>query len=142
MKVTAEATRVARGWAVSVPEVPVYTQARRLDQVAMMAADAVGTLEGIPHADIEVEVRVQLPEALQADLDRAKRARQEASDLEREASAGFIEVARELAREGLTLREVGSILGVSYQRAGQLVGVRAMRRAGGGDVTVTLNPDT
>ena len=46
-QVTATATRVGSWWAIEVPEVPgAFSQARRLSQVAAMAADAVATLTG------------------------------------------------------------------------------------------------
>lgn len=49
MKVTAHAERHDRWWIVTIPEVEggIHTQARRLDQVAEMAADAVATATGV-----------------------------------------------------------------------------------------------
>lgn len=44
-------------WAVSVPEVPgAFTQAKRLDQVPAMVADAVALLADVPAADVHVTV--------------------------------------------------------------------------------------
>lgn len=57
MKVTAHATRSGDWWAIEIPEVPgVFTQARRLDHVAAMAADAVAVTTGANPDAIEVAV--------------------------------------------------------------------------------------
>jgi hypothetical protein len=58
MKVTAYATRSGEWWAVRVPEIDgLFTQARRLDQVPEMVADAAMLLDGL---EVEVEVVPQL----------------------------------------------------------------------------------
>ena len=55
MKVTAKATRSGNWWAVEVPEIPgLFTQARRLEQVAAMVADAAAML-GHPQVEVTVE---------------------------------------------------------------------------------------
>lgn len=57
MRVTAAVTRSGRWWAIDVPEVPgVFTQARRLDQVPAMAADAVALMLDIPVGSVTVDV--------------------------------------------------------------------------------------
>ena len=49
--------RSGRWWAVDVPEVfGVHTQARRLDQVAAMARDAVAATLEVDEADVDIEV--------------------------------------------------------------------------------------
>lgn len=59
MKVTAKATHAGEYWAVEVHEVDgAFTQARRLDQVPAMTADAVSLLEDTPASDIEVDVQI------------------------------------------------------------------------------------
>jgi hypothetical protein len=112
-----------------VPELPgLFTQVRRLDQAPAMVADAVATLEGLDVAEIEIDLEVELPDEVQSDLDHARDARRRAAVLDQEASLGFIDVARRLVDSGMTLREVGTVLGVSSQRAGQLVGSVVARR--------------
>jgi len=99
------------------------------------------TLEDIDPADVVVAVRVELPDDLQTDLDRARDARRRPADLDRQASNGFVDVARRLSESGMTLREVGTVLGVSSQRAGQLAGSQASRRATARDEVRTDVPD-
>lgn len=59
MKVTAKVTRSGDWWAVEVPEVEgAFTQARRLEQIPEMVADAVHLLAGVPTEDVEVTLDI------------------------------------------------------------------------------------
>ncbi len=123
MKVTAYATRTEkRWWFIEIPDVDggVHTQARRLDQVAMMAADAVGMMLEVAPDTIEVTVIPKLtPEdaeliaAVRAASQEAVRAAERASQLSHRA-------VEQLRSEGMTVRDVGGLLGVSPQRVSQL----------------------
>lgn len=116
MNVTAQCERSGRWWAVSIPEVPgAFTQARRLDQVPDQAADAVATLCDIPVDSINVTLSFDAPGVAEV---RAKQA--EAQRVSMEASEAMRDLVRHLREEGLTVRDIGVILGVSPQRAQQL----------------------
>ncbi len=124
MKVTAKATRSGDWWAIEVPEVPgVFTQAKRLDQVADMVADAVALMEDIEPADVEVTLRPEISEERRTILLDAITARLDAARLEREANSARARVAAELSADGLPLRDIGVILHVSHQRVAQLLEV-------------------
>ena len=70
MKVTAQATRSGKWWAVEVPEIPgLFTQARRLDQVVEAVADAASMLG---HPQVEVEIVPQLSAGDLAAIETAK----------------------------------------------------------------------
>ena len=59
MKVTAKVTKSGDWWAVEVPEVDgAFTQARRLDQIPDMVADAVHLLTDVPAEDVEVTLDI------------------------------------------------------------------------------------
>lgn len=122
MKVTAKATRSGDWWAIEVPEVPgAFTQAKRLDQVPDMVRDAVALLEDVAPESIDVIVLPQLGDDTYAELVEARNKREVAAMLEREASESIAGLAQRLSASGLTLRDIGVVLGVSYQRVGQLV---------------------
>ncbi len=122
MKVTARCRRQSGWWAVDVPEVDgASTQARRLDQVPAMVADAVSLLAEVDPMSVEVEVVPLLDEAISARIAAAERLRSEAKEARAEAAREFRAAARALKEQGLPLRDVGTALGVSYQRAHQLV---------------------
>lgn len=124
MNVTAFCERSGDWWAVMVPEVEgVFTQAKRLDQVPAMVADAVHLLAGVPADDVHVEIKARVPEpsalALWADAsEEAERAR----GLQEEAAAKARSAVVALRERGLSVRDVTSLLDVSPQRVSQLAG--------------------
>lgn len=123
MKVTAHATRSGDWWAVEVPEVDgVFTQAKRLDQVASEVADAVGLLEDVDPATVEVEVIARLGTADDTAVAalRLERDRLEAEQLALAADARLI-AASLVRKAGLSLRDAGQMLGISHQRVAQLL---------------------
>lgn len=122
MRVTAQATRSGDWWAVEVPEVPgAFTQARRLDQVAAMAADAVAALVDVDPSTIEVALAVDLDPQIAAVLADAREAVEIATTAQSAASTAM-RLAVKLLRheEGMTARETAALLGVSHQRVSQL----------------------
>jgi hypothetical protein len=127
MKVTAQARRTGDWWAVEVPEVDgVFTQAKRLDQVPAMVADAVALLEDLDPATVEVEVVPVVPDALVEALSLARERREQAEALNVEASTIVRQVALDLTALGYSMRDIGVVLGVSHQRVAQLVAPRPM----------------
>lgn len=122
MKVTAKSVRSGSWWAVEVPEVPgAFTQAKRLDQVPAMVADAVAMLTGTEPSQIEVIVTPELSEEVRGHIEHAQQLREESARSNSEAAAEVRAAAKALASAGLPLRDIGTILGVSYQRAHQLL---------------------
>lgn len=121
MKVTAKANRSGGWWAIEVPEVPgVFTQARRLDQVAEMVADAVATMLDVPANSVEVDVQPEL-DGQHRRMANAARASSEAAALAQlEASKASRLAVTHLRADGLTTRDVATILGLSHQRVAQL----------------------
>jgi hypothetical protein len=118
---TAKATRDGKWWSVEVLELGFFTQARRLDQVEEMARDAIAlTLEVAPDS-FEVTVVPEMPAKVQAILDDVRASREAAQHASELASMKAREAARILHEEGMPLRDVGRVLGVSHQRAHQLV---------------------
>lgn len=111
-----------RWWLVEVPELRVLTQARRLAEAADMARDLIAIHLDVPIVEVDVEVRVDLGPGLEEDLTRAAALRASAADAEREASAIRARVAQRLAADGVAVRDIGALLGVSFQRAHQLLG--------------------
>jgi predicted RNase H-like HicB family nuclease len=121
VKVTAKATRSGDWWAVAVPEVEgVFTQVKRLDQVADMAADAVALMLEVAPESIEVEVVPELGD-VQREVAEATAAAEEAAAAQARASSLLRSVVATLRRDqSLSTRDVALILGLSHQRVSQL----------------------
>ena len=120
MNITAVAQRFGGWWAVHIPEVDgAFTQTRRLDQVADMAAEAVAMILGLDPSTIDVTVEPHTgKDSLIAQAREARDAADRAAD---EASRVMRQTAREPVADGLTVRDVGRVMGVSHQRVSQLV---------------------
>lgn len=119
MDVTARATRSGKWWAVEVPEIKgLFTQARRLDGVAGMVRDAADLL-GLEVGEIYV-VPV-IPEEDQQALADVRTHLAELRELQRRVAAESRRVAAHLHEAGLSVRDVGTLMQVSMQRASQLI---------------------
>lgn len=118
-----EVERDGRWWMIHVPELDELTQARRLGEVEQMARELVAVSTGTPISDVAVRVtKITID-----DIDVASRAQKVVHDrrlAERYSAAAQAEakrLARDLADRGVPVRDVGEVLGVSFQRAQQLI---------------------
>ncbi|MGL5850473.1 MAG: hypothetical protein ACRCZD_06765 [Phycicoccus sp.] len=118
---TATAERDGRSWLVHVSEVDRHTQARTLREIEPMARDLVAVMLDVEPASVNIDVQVRLPEDAAQHLDRARRLREEAAEANSAAARESRAAARALAGHGMPLRDIGAALGVSHQRAAQLL---------------------
>ena len=128
---TALVSRDGRSWHVEVPEIDRVTQARNLNEVDLMARDLVAIMTGVEPDSFELDVRIQLPDSVRAHLSEVERARHAEAEARSHAATELRAAAAELKNAGLSVRELGSVLGISYQRASQLTsrsGTSAERR--------------
>lgn len=117
------ARRSGGWWAIDAPDLPgLHTQTRRIDQVEAMARDAVALLLDIDPDSFAVTVDLELPEAWARVVADARRARVEADTAEKTAQATVRGAVQALLGAGLSMRDVGAIMGVSHQRVAQLAG--------------------
>ncbi len=115
----ANVERDGKFWLIHIPGIGV-TQARHLLEVDEMARDLVVAMTGVTPDSFSLEVATRLPEEVQEHLRKAAQLRAESSRAQSEAAAEIRIAARQLVDTGLPLRDVGKLLGVSYQRAHQL----------------------
>ncbi|MDE2591901.1 MAG: hypothetical protein KGL41_03485 [Actinomycetales bacterium] len=110
-------------WMVEIPEVNGLTQAKKLTEVTLMAREFIAVTLDIPIDSFEIELTIERVH----DLDVAQRVakiqneKALAAEYERQATEESQILARDLANQKLTVREIGVILGVSHQRAHQLL---------------------
>jgi predicted RNase H-like HicB family nuclease len=118
-----EVTRSGRWWAITVPALDgVFSQAKRLDQVEDSAREAISLMLDIDENDVGALDIIVTPPARAAEMLRALEVSVAAADeATRVAVATRREVAEVLRAEGLPLRDVGELIGVSHQRVSQLL---------------------
>lgn len=122
MNVTVEATRTGSWWSLQAVEVPgALSQAKSLREARRIMPEAIAFVTGVPEAEITVTVVPVIPESVRVHLDASQRFRQESLRANAEAARESRLAARELRNAGLTVRDIGEALGLSYQRAGQLI---------------------
>ena len=116
------ATRQGRGWELRCDELPtVFSFSTRLDQAEDTVREAIAFVAEVPEDSFTVEVSPELPPAFLEEKRLADHARELAATAKSEAALHSRAAAKALAGAGLPARDIGEILGVSYQRAHQLV---------------------
>lgn len=121
MDITAVCERSGNWWAISIPEVDgAFTQARRLDRVAHMAADAVALMLNIPIGEVHVTLDVHVAQDSVKEWAEARRLEAQARQLQDEAAARARSSVAALRADGLSVRDIGTLLDVSSQRVSQL----------------------
>ncbi|SNU02092.1 Sigma-70, region 4 [Ruaniaceae bacterium KH17] len=115
-----EATRSRRWWVLECTEAPSVSQCRTLAEAADEMRPLIADRAGLAEDEVEIDVRVIVPEVIQGALSEVERLREESRRANAEAAARSRQVVAELRAEGLTLDDIGRILGVSKGRVSQL----------------------
>ncbi|ARU45182.1 transcriptional regulator [Corynebacterium silvaticum] len=110
-------------WVIQLKEDPgLLTQTRRLDQIPDMVRDALGLFPELTDDPENAIVTIEFREGEDiADIaNQAVQANQKAKQAQKEASQLMRQAAAELSKKGLSYRDIGTLLGVSFQRAQKL----------------------
>jgi hypothetical protein len=118
---TARVERGEKFWLVTVPEIERTTQARTLREVEPMARDLIAVMEQVDPHSFELTADIVFPAVAYEHWTRAALLREQAARSQAEAAEEARTAALTLAELGLTVRDVGAMLGVSHQRAAQLI---------------------
>jgi predicted RNase H-like HicB family nuclease len=116
--------RDGKWWVVSVPEIDGLTQARNLAEAEKMARSLIAITLDVEHDSFDIELAIDHVgdvADVSAQMADIAELRERSALQEREATAKATALAKQLANEGLTMRDIGSVLGVTFQRAHQLV---------------------
>jgi len=121
MNYTARCHREGRWWVVEVPELGHTTQARRLDKVEEMVRSLIQMFTDDDPSGATVTADVAFADDnTRVEVELARDSRTRAAAAQREATERQARAARLLSAQGFSVRDIGVLLGLSYQRAQQL----------------------
>ena len=117
-----DVTRDGRWWMVSIPEIDGLTQTRRLGDAVRMAREHIAVTLDLPLSTVDVTLRsISVDDVAVSDEAAAiERDRAEAERLNGEARTRAERLAKALADRSVPMRDIGTVLQVSHQRAHQL----------------------
>lgn len=120
MEIKARAERQADGWLIAVPSLGNYkTTSKRLDKATEQIKVLAEKETGESKCDIVVKVEAVMPGII-CDIESAQAKMREAAKLQEEASNEIRDVVSRMRDEGLTMRDIAILLGVTPQRVAQL----------------------
>lgn len=120
MEIKALCERQNDGWLVAVPELDNFRMtSKRLDKATEQIKQLAAKFTGTDKCEIVVKVEAVMPGII-CDIEAAQNKMQEANRLQEEASAEIRNVVSRMRDEGLTMRDIAVLLGVTPQRVAQL----------------------
>lgn len=120
MEIKAKFERQADGWRIEVPQLQNFvTTSKRLDKATEQIKDLAQAITGEERCEIIIKVEAVMPGII-CDLEAAQEKSREALRLQEEASAEIRDVVARMRDEGLTMRDIAVLLGVTPQRVAQL----------------------
>ncbi|MCX8529773.1 MAG: hypothetical protein ORN27_06885 [Rhodoluna sp.] len=120
MELVANCERKAEGWSVDVPELDLHTSAKRLDKVADLVKKVAEEKGKGDNCELVIKVIATMPGII-CDIESAQGKMKEAARLQEEASGEIRDVVARMREQGLTMRDIAVLLGVTPQRVAQLV---------------------
>jgi predicted XRE-type DNA-binding protein len=113
-------------WALEVTgdglDYPAYTQTRRLDQADAMVRDLLALHFDIRSDEVgEVEIVPILNTTLADEVSKTRHAREQAEKVRVDATAQTRLTVRHLREQGLSQRDISTLLGLSHQAVSQLL---------------------
>lgn len=117
-------SREGKWWMISIPELGGLTQAKTVKQAHEAAREYIAVSLDVPADSFGLHVsaeRVGRVEHVTQYLEDVRMQREQASALEREATARMKALAAGLAAENLPLREIAAVMEISHQRVDQLL---------------------
>jgi hypothetical protein len=115
------ATPVGKYWHITVEGLGGATQARSFREIEPMARDFIALSNDLPAGEISLTIERELPVTVSQHLERAIQLRTTAEQARQQAAEEWRAAALELKASGMTVRHIGDALGISHQRAHQLI---------------------
>jgi predicted RNase H-like HicB family nuclease len=119
---TAEFKREDGWWIVRIVEARgVHSNGRSLEEARRRVREALSLDIGDAAFTVEFSERIELPSAATRELTRHRTARRRAEDQSKQAMKATRSAALALAKVGLSVRDTGSLLGLTGARVSQII---------------------
>ena len=106
---------------ISVPEIDGLTQARRLSEVELMARELIAVTLDLRLSEVAVDVTLDIDDIdVESTIKAIRKEKEDAALLEENAAAKTKTLVKELVAHNVPLRDIGAMLGLSFQRVHQL----------------------
>lgn len=121
MEIEVVCERTAEGWTVDVAALDnLRTTSKRLDKVREQVLELAKAQQvGDSNCEIVINIVARMPGII-CDIESAQLKMREAAKLQEEASNEIRDVVGRMREEGLTMRDIAVLLGVTPQRVAQL----------------------
>ena len=121
MEIEVVCERTAEGWTVEVAALDnLHTTSKRLDKVREQVLELAKAQQvGDSNCEIVINIVARMPGII-CDIESAQLKMREAAKLQEEASNEIRDVVGRMRAEGLTMRDIAVLLGVTPQRVAQL----------------------
>ena len=118
-------------WVVRIPEARgVHSNGRTLEEARRRVREALSLDIGDAAFTLEFIEKITLPADARRELSRHRTARRRAEDQTQQAMKAAKGAARALAKAGLSVRDAGSLLGLTGARVSQILNDTERRRSG------------
>ena len=117
-------------WVATVARISAQTQGRTIEQTQERIREALAALLDVEPEGLQLEHDIRLPAPARKMLGAAKKASTRAATEAERAEHVTRDAARTLVKCGMSLRDAGTLLGVSRQRVHQILETKAGRKKG------------
>jgi hypothetical protein len=107
---------------ISVPEIDGLTQARRLSDVEKMARELIAVTLDVRLSEVDVDITYADIDGIhvRSCIETISKEKEEAARLEEDVAAKTRSLVQQLVAHNVPLRDIGEMLGISFQRVHQL----------------------
>lgn len=117
-------------WVATIKGMPAQSQGRTIEQARERVREALAVLLDIDPSRLTISDDIRLPPTERRALELAKKATRRAAGETERAERATREAARTLLAAGMSLRDAGTLLGVTRQRVHQILEPKPRRRTG------------
>ena len=119
--VTVTVERSGKWWVLESAEAGAVSQCRSLSQADAEMREAIAYQLGIPEDSFTIDLEVVLPPSYASEMEKSMALYLESAQIAQAAADARRRAAKELQKLHMSVRDIGEVMGVSYQRAHQLV---------------------